>query len=211
MKLNFKRVFRGWLPEQPGNVQKLRQHSTPIVVGLAVTFLTVSLFFVSSNFFVGSGLKTLPVAPVVNNTVNDQEVAPTPEPTAKPLNLTKEEALTIGERIIKWYAAENNRVISHINVELAKAKDYGIKGNDLPEFLEPNCTSSVVHDKSSYYPVWVISACFQDLNREVVTYDENGTVIDRHLLSGEVWVTGYNVAVWADIGEIMCCGPMCAV
>jgi len=59
MNLNsVKRALRGWLPLQPSNLQKIRENSTPIAIGLVITILSVSVFMVFSNALSGySGRK----------------------------------------------------------------------------------------------------------------------------------------------------------
>jgi hypothetical protein len=86
MNLNHvKRALRGWLPPQSSYLQKFRQHSAPIVVGLIITILSVSVFMVSSNFLSGSAVS---VIPVVNNPISEQnftQASPSPQPTLMPI------------------------------------------------------------------------------------------------------------------------------
>jgi flagellar basal body-associated protein FliL len=208
MNLNHvKRALRGWLPQQPSAIQKLRQHSTPIAVGIIITILSVSAFMVSSNFLSGSAVS---VIPVVNNQIPEQnltEATPSPQETTPPLNvtnLTKEQALAIAEPIIQQYAAENNRVITNLTIQLAKASDDGSRGGlTLQQVLALNLTASEAHNKFSYYPVWVIDATFQWEQPQIVgEYDANGTIIGGHFPADATWIFGYNVAIWADTGEI---------
>jgi len=217
MNLNHvKRALRGWLPPQPSYLQKFRQHSTPIVVGLIITILSVSVFMVSSNFLSGSAVS---VIPVVNNPISEQnftQASPSPQPTSPPLNvtyLTKEQALAIAEPIIRQYAAENNRFITNLTIQLAKASDDGSRGGlTVQQVLALNLTSSEAHNKFSYYPVWAIDATFQWEQPQIVDeYDANGTIISSHFPADATWVVGYNVAIWADTGEIMYRGPVCGV
>jgi hypothetical protein len=205
-----KRALRGWLPQQPSTIQKLKQHSTPVAVGLIITIISVSAFMVSSNAIFGSAIKPIPIIPMVNNTATEQNIAT--EPTTPPLNvtnLTKEQALAIATPIIQQYATENNRVITGINANLAKGSDEGSRGGlTLQQVIALNLTASGAHNKFSYYPIWVIDATFQwEHPQPVYTYDENGTITGGHYPDDATWICGYNVAIWADTGEIKSHGP----
>jgi hypothetical protein len=215
MNLNHvKHALRGWLPPQSSYLQKFRQHSTPIVVGLIITILSVSVFMVSSNFLSGS---VVSVIPVVNNPISEQnftQASPSSQPATLPLNvtyLTKEQALAIAEPIIEQYVAENNRVITNLTIQLAKASDDGSRGGlTLQQVLALNLSAFEAHNKFSYYPVWVIDATFQwNEPQHLDTYDENGNIIGGHYPADATWVVGYNVAIWADTGEIKSQGSQC--
>ncbi|MCW3983792.1 MAG: hypothetical protein NWE96_07330 [Candidatus Bathyarchaeota archaeon] len=210
MNLNtLKRAIRGWLPEQPNTLQKIRQHSTPLAVGVVITALSLSVFLVSSNIVGYSAVKTVPVLPdtVPEQIIPEATATATPQPTTPPLNvtnLTEEQALAIAEPIIQQYAAENNRVITSIKAQLGMGPDDGSRGGlTLPQVIVLNLTASEKHNKFSYYPVWVIDATFQwEYPKPVYEYDENGTIIGGHFQEGATWIFGYTVTIWADTGEI---------
>ena len=80
MKLhNLKQIIRGWLPQEPSNLNKIRHYSAPIAIGLVVTLVSLSVFAFSSNFILGSSA-VRPLSPItsVNGTANQNitEAAP---------------------------------------------------------------------------------------------------------------------------------------
>ncbi|MCW3999951.1 MAG: hypothetical protein NWE93_06910 [Candidatus Bathyarchaeota archaeon] len=201
MKTKIKDVFRGWLPQQPSNFQRLRQHSTPIVIGLAVTALTVSLFLVSTNFIAGyTSVNPPPIAPVANDTVSQSTIAP--QATTEPQNntlLTKEEALAIAVPIIEQYAKDNNRIITNITISdsIKMLTDFsGLRGGaSFDQIISWEASPSDMRS----FPAWTVVASFQ--------WENPSTNIGSKDLTAQSWIYGFDVSIWADTGQIASSGP----
>jgi hypothetical protein len=197
MKVHFKRVFRGWLPQQPSTIQKLKQHSTPIAAGVIIALLSISGFIVYFNavsVYSASTAKPLPIITSTNNTTSEQDIvqatsspSPSPTPQSTPTSedntlLTEEEALAIAKPVIERYAQENNRTITGFKV----------------------CVSPT--EPGNPYLIWIISAGFslEELPQPRPIKDENGTVV------GSVqWGTvGYSVSISAITGQVLFSAPI---
>ncbi|MCW4047878.1 MAG: hypothetical protein NWE99_10045 [Candidatus Bathyarchaeota archaeon] len=201
MKLDYlKRKIRGWLPPQPSNLSsKIKHYSVPIAVGLAVTIFSLSLFAISSNFFAGSSITAPPVDTSVGNTDNQNSTTVTSQQNS---TITEEQALNIAMPIIVQYARENNRTITNVTAESALMADYGLRGG--PTFEQILTKGKVTR----YYPVWVVRAAFQWTKPQPEpVYDANGTIVGNRWPSNATWINGFDVAIWADNGQVASAGP----
>jgi hypothetical protein len=195
MKLNFIRQLRGWLPQQPSTIQKIRQHSAPIAAGVIITLLSISgfiVYFNAASVYSASTAKPLPLITSTNETAVEQDIvqatsspSPSPTPQSTPASekitlLTEEEALAIAKPVIQRYAQENNRTITGFKV----------------------CCGPIEHG----YLIWTIGAGFalEELPQPFPINNENGTLVGYF----QHGIGGYSITISATTGQIIFYAPI---
>jgi|GEM_PF-3332578 len=210
---SIKRLFRGWLPPQPSNLQKIKNYSTPIAIGLLITVVSLSAFIVSSNLISGySAIKPMPVIPTANGTTADQNSTQVTSPQNS--TITQQQALALAVPLIQKYATENNRTVTNIiissQIEMMADLEGKRGGPTLEQILSSgNLTSSEARSKFVYYPVWTVDATFQwEMPQPVPIYNGDGNVIGSRWPSNATWINGFDVIIWADNGQVADAKPI---